>query len=139
MPFLEAGQAVGPTVSEGILWAIIAAPLIGWAIIVLYARKLPAIAGWIAAAAVGVAMVLSFVQQNTPLDGNGMPGCWQLLNLDFASSLQVNAGLAVQALPIPNNQSLLGMRLFGQAATFSPGANPLGIATSNGVELHLGY
>jgi hypothetical protein len=85
------------------------------------------------------AMVLSFVQQNTALDALGMPGCWQLLSLDVASSLQVNAGLAALSLPIPSNQALLGVRLFGQAATFSPGVNALGVATSNGVELHLGY
>ena len=33
--------AAHPTVSEGILWTILAAPFVGWALIVLYVRKLP--------------------------------------------------------------------------------------------------
>ena len=46
MLFLAAEAAAHPTVSEGILWAILAAPAVGWAILVLYARKLPSVAGW---------------------------------------------------------------------------------------------
>ena len=39
MPFLETELLTSaPTISEGLLWAIIAAPLIGWALIVLGMR-----------------------------------------------------------------------------------------------------
>ena len=61
MLHLATEAAAHPTVSEGVLWAILAAPFVGWALIVVYVRKLPLVAGWLAAAAVGVACALSYV------------------------------------------------------------------------------
>ena len=50
--------AAVPTIGEPALWAILLAPLVGWGLIVLSFRKVPAIAGYIAIAAVGIACAL---------------------------------------------------------------------------------
>jgi NADH-quinone oxidoreductase subunit L len=60
MLFLEAAPTA-PTISEGMLWAIIAAPLIAWALIVVYVRKIPQAAGWLAMLGIGVACVLACI------------------------------------------------------------------------------
>ncbi|MBK8097584.1 MAG: hypothetical protein IPK26_10775 [Planctomycetes bacterium] len=68
----------------------------------------------------------------------GAPGCLQqvtpgpdILFLGPASSTVLN-------LPIPNVAGFLGMLVYCQAASVSPGVNPLGVLTSNGVRLLLG-
>ncbi len=47
-------------IDEWVLWAIIASPLVAWGLIVLYVRKLPAVAGWLTVLGVGIACALSY-------------------------------------------------------------------------------
>ncbi len=70
----------------------------------------------------------------------GLPGCWQHVTsiVDYpvtVSRTQPN----VFSYTLPHNTGLTGLRLFAQAATVSPGATPLGLALSNGVEVVIGY
>jgi len=86
------------------------------------------------------AMILSFTQFNpgVSLGPIGMTGCQQFVGLD-AKFLRVVAGSTDNFnLPVPNNTTLLGVRVFAQAAMFSAGFNPLGVIASNGGELRIG-
>ncbi|MFN0095651.1 MAG: NADH-quinone oxidoreductase subunit L [Dehalococcoidia bacterium] len=67
----ETATAKVPTIDEALLWAIIASPLIAWIVIVGYARKLPVVAGWIAAAGIGIAMVLAYATLFNVIDADG--------------------------------------------------------------------
>ncbi len=70
MPFLE--TAVGtPSISEAALWAIIACPLAAWALIVLYVRKQPKFAGYVAILGIGAALILSFIALFSAMDADG--------------------------------------------------------------------
>ncbi|MBI5947020.1 MAG: NADH-quinone oxidoreductase subunit L [Chloroflexi bacterium] len=72
MPFLLAETVTAaPDVEEWMLWAILLSPLIAWGLIVLYFRKLPAIAGYLAIAGVGAACVMSFVAFFATVDADG--------------------------------------------------------------------
>jgi NADH-quinone oxidoreductase subunit L len=70
MPLLEAATS-GPTFAEGALWAIIACPLVAWALIVLYLRKIPAFAGYLAVLAIGASCVLSYAALFNTIDADG--------------------------------------------------------------------
>lgn len=98
MLFLETAPAAGvPTIDEAILWAIIACPLVAWGLIVLYARKLPAVAGYLAIAGIGAACVLSYVTLFNVMDADG--GIAQHTHEWFtAGSLTVNLGVRVDGL-----------------------------------------
>ncbi len=71
MLFLESAPASVPTIEEAVLWAILASPFAGWGLIVLYVRKLPIAAGWLAVLAVGLACLLSYVTLFNVIDANG--------------------------------------------------------------------
>jgi len=71
MLFLETAAATAPTISEEILWAIMVCPLVAWAIIALYVRKLPAVSGYLAIAGVGAACLLSYITLFNVMDANG--------------------------------------------------------------------
>jgi len=71
MPFLEAAPASAPTIDEAILWAIMLCPLVAWGLIVLYVRKLPLAAGYLAILGVGAACLLSYVTLFNVMDANG--------------------------------------------------------------------
>ena len=81
------------------------------------------------------ATVLSFSQLAFPLDGLGMPNCTQYVGTDAILLAFPPAGATsfLQPIPIPNNAALTGIVLLSQGATFSPGFNPLGVVTSNGM------
>ncbi|MGE5596887.1 MAG: NADH-quinone oxidoreductase subunit L, partial [Hyphomicrobiales bacterium] len=97
MLFLAAETASSPTISEGVLWAILASPLVAWVLLVLSARKLPQIAGWLAALGVGVAMVLSFVTLFNVIDADG--GIAQYTHEWYtAGALTVNLGVRIDGL-----------------------------------------
>jgi hypothetical protein len=72
----------------------------------------------------------------TPLN---MPGCF-LHVMPTYTTLPFNAGgsSAFTSLPIPSSPNLNGAVLAVMALTVSPGVNPAGTATSNGVQLLLG-
>ncbi len=99
MLFLQAAEHIGgiPSVSEQVLWAILIAPLATWAIIAAYARKFPAIAGWLAFAGVGTAFILSVFVLFNVMDADG--GVRQYTHEWFtAGSLTVNLGVRVDGL-----------------------------------------
>ena len=68
----------------------------------------------------------------------GMPGCELYASIDVLLTVVLSGPLTTFPLAIPNVPALAGSLLFGQAAAFVPTANPLGIATSNGMKLILG-
>jgi NADH-quinone oxidoreductase subunit L len=68
---LSEGVAGTPTIDEAVLWAIMASPLVAWGLIVLYARKTPALAGYIAILGVSVSLVLSYVTLFNVIDADG--------------------------------------------------------------------
>ncbi|MGE3074309.1 MAG: NADH-quinone oxidoreductase subunit L [Dehalococcoidia bacterium] len=99
MLFLQAAEHAGsvPSISEPVLWSILAAPLIAWGLIVVYGRKFPTIAGWLAIAGVGAAFVLSTIVLFNVMDADG--GVRQYTHEWFtAGSLTVNLGVRVDGL-----------------------------------------
>ena len=89
--------AAVPTIGEPALWAILLAPLVGWGLIVLSFRKVPAIAGYIAIAAVGIACALSYYALLNAIDADG--GIKQFTHEWFtAGSLTVNLGVRLDGL-----------------------------------------
>jgi hypothetical protein len=89
-----------------------------------------------ATASVG-ANILSFTQHNPglPLAGLGMPGCQQYVGLDAVSLFFPSGGTGSNSFSIPNNPAYAGMHVFSQSAAFVTGLNPLGVISSNGVDL----
>jgi len=72
------------------------------------------------------------------LTGLGMPGCRQYVSFD-ATRVFVPAGtMGTMPFGVPNAASLLGTHVFFQAAAFAIGFNPLGIISSNGLDLRIG-
>jgi NADH-quinone oxidoreductase subunit L len=100
MPLLLAAQEGAghvPSIDEAVLWAIIASPLVAWGLIVLYVRKMPIAAGWLAAAGVGVAMVLSYITLFNVIDadGNVAQHTHEWFNI---GDLTVNLGVRIDGL-----------------------------------------
>ncbi|HLQ36902.1 MAG TPA: hypothetical protein VK348_03810 [Planctomycetota bacterium] len=83
------------------------------------------------------AAILSFVQRDPGIDlaGLGMPGCAQYVGFDVVRILPIRGDTASQPLPIPNVQSLVGLRLFAQGVAVAPGQNALGVVTAHGLQL----
>ena len=96
MLFLEAAPTM-PTISEGLLWAIIAAPLIAWALIVVYVRKIPLAAGWLAMLGIGIACVLAYVVLFNVRDADGGIAI-HTHHWYSAGPLSVNLGVRVDGL-----------------------------------------
>lgn len=69
------------------------------------------------------------------LVGLGMPDCFQYLSLDASQIFIPAGGTGTQAFNIPNDAGLSGVIMLAQSAAFSPGANALGVVTSNGMRL----
>jgi hypothetical protein len=67
-----------------------------------------------------------------PLAGIGMPGCWLLVSPDILCSIPGTSGTTTFGIAIPNDPSLVGLSFHNQAVVLDPGANPLGLTTSNG-------
>ena len=85
------------------------------------------------------AMLLGFGKLDPGLDlgALGAPGCAQYTSID-ASSVFLASGTS-HSLPqtFPSNPAFAGLRIHAQAAVLAPGANSLGLLTSNGVALGL--
>lgn len=96
MLLLEASPHA-PTIAEGVLWAILASPLVAWALIVLYVRKLPKIAGWLAVIGIGLACVLSYY---TLINVNDAHGAIAIHTHEWfrAGDLSVHLGVRVDGL-----------------------------------------
>jgi len=97
MPFLEAATLKSPTIDEWLLWAILASPIGAWALIVLYVRKIPRLAGYLTVLGVGIACLLSFVTLFNVIDADG--GIAQHSHEWFtAGNVTVNLGVRVDGL-----------------------------------------
>ncbi len=104
MPFLEtASLATAPTVSEAVLWAIIACPLVAWGVIVLGLRTawkseaMVKVPGYLAVLGVGAACALAYITLFNVIDADG--GIAQYTHEWFtAGPLTVNLGVRVDGL-----------------------------------------
>lgn len=70
----------------------------------------------------------------------GMPSCfaYNTLDLGLFATGPVVAGVGLFPFAIPNNPALAGLVLSSQGASFSL-ANTMGLSSSNGIELSLGF
>ncbi|HEU4418341.1 MAG TPA: hypothetical protein VFT55_05340, partial [Planctomycetota bacterium] len=84
--------------------------------------------------------IFSLTQYNpgVSLAGLGMPGCELYQGLDLLATFLTPGASASVPYSVPNDPSLAGIILMSQSATWTPGINPFGFATSNGVVLVLG-
>jgi len=78
---------------------------------------------------------LTEITNGLDLTSIGMPGCFQYQSLDGSSIFFPVAGSGSQVFGIPNNAGLSGVEIKAQSAAFAPGANPLGVVSSNGLRL----
>lgn len=67
-----------------------------------------------------------------------MPGCHTRVRSDSVSLLIGTANSAEFALPIPNTQSLVGLRYYQQVFVPDPAANALGGVVSDAAEALVG-
>jgi len=74
------------------------------------------------------------------LAGIGMPGCDLLQSADILGlgTSPLTPSTLSFSLSIPNVPGLIGLHLYLQAYAFAPGANPLQIIISNGIDWRLG-
>lgn len=77
------------------------------------------------------------VTNGIDLSGFGMPGCRQYLNIDSNAIWFPAGGVGTTALNIPTGNWLVGVAIRSQGATLTPGINPLGALSSNGLRLTL--
>lgn len=69
----------------------------------------------------------------------GMPDCALYASLDSLQTVALAVGAPTTVpLPLPASPALSGVVLQAQGATLTPGATPLGLVSSNGLELVLG-
>jgi hypothetical protein len=68
----------------------------------------------------------------------GSPGCTLYVSLDVVLPVPLLGNPTPFAVLLPSSPALAGVLIEAQAATLTPGATPLGILTSNGLELTLG-
>ncbi len=81
------------------------------------------------------ATLLGFSSANNPLGGLGAPTCTGYVN-SLATNVFLIGGPSVNSsFTIVNNPYLLGLHVFGQSATYSPGQNALSVLFSNGLDL----
>jgi hypothetical protein len=72
------------------------------------------------------------------LSSLGMPGCLQFDNAVATRTFPVSGSTASANLFVPNRTTFVGVHVYAQTATFTPGFNALGLITSNGVDLKVG-
>ncbi|MBL8737360.1 MAG: hypothetical protein JNL12_13100 [Planctomycetes bacterium] len=86
------------------------------------------------------ALVLSLTKifPGIDLTANGMPGCFQYLNLDAIVLFPMGPGSATLPWTLPPTPSLAGTLVFGQSGTYVPGINAENLVSSNAIEMLLG-
>lgn len=126
MPFVTQPDLFAPVLAAG------ARPLVNTSVPI-------GVSGLPANAPIG-AFYLALVQYDPGLSltAVGMPGCEQLVALGNAILFVPGNGAGSILFSIPNDPGFSGVHVYLQAAAFSPGANPLGVVNSNGVDLHIG-
>jgi hypothetical protein len=127
LPFVLAPDLVVPDLAH----AASARPVLGTTI-QLVTTNAPA------AAIVGLTF-LSFtkIDPGVDLTALGMPGCSLYQSLDVALTMPVAGGAGSVPFAIPGNTVFLGLLVATQSGVLHPPANPLGLLSSNGVELVL--
>lgn len=85
------------------------------------------------------AMALGFTQHapGIPLDLIGMAGCTQLASYDGTFAFVPSGTSLLVPLQIPMDTALAGLHVYGQAVSSGSVFTPLGLITSNGVDLLL--
>lgn len=74
-----------------------------------------------------------------PLATFGAPGCSLLVSADFVTGVaNITDSTATQGFPIPLDLSLVGLHIYFQGYVEDPGANVLGVALSNGLDIIIG-
>ena len=106
-----AATAEAPGISEAVLWAIILCPLAAFAVITLYLRKLPTIAGYLSILAIGVSFVLSLIALVDVLGANGGIAIYthewfRAGDLELALGVRID-GLTAVMLVVVSSVSLL--------------------------------
>ncbi len=92
-------------------------------------------------------VALNFGSSNTVLFGTpiplelgaiGMPGCWAWAGTEFATLMVIAGTRATWSENVPNDPVLIARSVYAQAVAVDPAANPLGIVTSEGLEIRMG-
>jgi hypothetical protein len=84
--------------------------------------------------------ILSFTRFDPGIDlsGIGMPGCRQFVGFDVVATFLPSGSVGTVPFALPINIIFAGVLVRSQSATMSPATTPLGLITSNGLELALG-
>ena len=93
----------------------------------------------VCAVAIGFSDTMMPSAGSLPLDlgAVGMTGCTLQQSSDIFGLGTVSSGQPFTrhfSWPLPNNNALLGAYFFAQAFSYAPGANPLQVVASNGIE-----
>ncbi len=87
-------------------------------------------------------LIFGVTQVNPGMDLGmiGAPGCSRYVDGDFFTSLVISPMTPTDTTTIafPNDPILIGFTFYTQAASLTPGVNPLGVLTSNGVSSTFG-
>jgi hypothetical protein len=94
--------------------------------------------GQVPAGATTSVLSFGFVQTTVDLTSIGMEGCTQLTPSTIVVPMTVQGSGAQTTVSIPNDTNLLGNVLYTQGTVIAPGANTVGILTSNGGALVFG-
>ncbi|MDO8349482.1 MAG: hypothetical protein Q7T30_04570 [Planctomycetota bacterium] len=85
------------------------------------------------------ATLLGLVAMNASLAGLGAPGCRQYVDPLATSVFLIGGPTAGRPFLVPNNPYLLGLHVYGESATYSPGANALNVLFSNRLDLGINF
>ena len=97
MPFFAQEAAAASTYPEWALWAILAAPLAAWALIVVSFRRVPRVAGYLTVLGIGAACVLSYGALLNAFDHDGARRIYTH-EWFTAGELTVNLGVRLDGL-----------------------------------------
>ena len=84
--------------------------------------------------------ILSLTQYNPGIDLGpfGMPECFRYTELDVTIFLFPTGGQSTFSLAVPNDLAYIGLPINGQSYAMTPGANLLGVVSSNGIATVVG-
>jgi hypothetical protein len=117
--------------STGLAMLSSARPVLGTAI--------QLVTGQVPAGALLGSTLLGLTEFTTGLDlsGLGMPGCRQYTSIDASAVWVPAGGSGSTPATFPNNPALAGVQIKAQGIALVPGANPVGVQSSNGLRLTL--
>ncbi len=88
-----------------------------------------------ATAAFGLVFSVTEHDPGIDLTPFGFTGCQQYTGSDIGVLIPVSGSMATFPVSVPNDTNLVGLHLYTQSLTATPGANPGGVLTSNAVDL----